>query len=454
MNTKPLRVALMIPEKDRWPAKTLCRRIKAGEVDLVVFPEGHFDADTRSEIVPSVRRRAEELGAPVLAGVYLRNPEMQCAAYWNPAPATKDTREHFYAKHSTSANLAYELEDYGEVRDALFSPILLKGRKLGVMLCHDMFFGLVAARLVVSGADTLFDLTGSNVNLSKWANVASARSIEHRVSFLCTMANDPEQRANVATAFGFREGYRIQPSAEFAEKGRGRGVLIDIAGEAKERPQEQAYTEKRYEKIRVALGAVRDCHVHLSEDGAINGAQPAHGTWVKLRSGRLNIGVMTLALSDIRDPLCIHRLEDVKPAYDVHLVVFVGNDREMQFDDALALAKLRAIEHRMAIGLFTPTRRELLKTNRYKNIQRFRENDGVFGLDGEFSGGTYSHAKAEKKGGLLGIPLEFVPQYRALMFEGVRRKAVKPGSRGGAQADDSGFLQTIARNVASWLGRR
>ena len=207
-STRPLRVALVVSEateqrqcEGRFPEAAIRKLISTGAVDLVAFPENFRRCGPRKNVVATVRSIAEDLGIPVVAGIYCSDEDMQCAGYWNPSPERGETREHFYAKHATSNRLAFELNDYASVRDRLFTPIQLRGRRIGVQLCHDMFFGLVGARLVGSGADVLLDLTGSNVNLRKWTNVIAARSLEHDVPFLCTMANW-EGESGAAAAIG------------------------------------------------------------------------------------------------------------------------------------------------------------------------------------------------------------------------------------------------------------
>jgi hypothetical protein len=57
-------------------------------------------------------------------------------------------------------------------------------------------------------------------------------------------------------------------------------------------------------------------------------------------------------------------------------------------------------------------RREVLKTDRYKKIQRFVERNGIFGLNREFLGGTWSTAGADSS---KGIPYEWFSAYRDLL---------------------------------------
>ena len=73
--------------------------------------------------------------------------------------------------------------------------------------------------------------------------------------------------------------------------------------------------------------------------------------------------------------------------------------------------KARAIEHRIGVLLLAGRHREAVKTNRYKNIQRFRATGSVFGFDASFIGGTWSTAGTA---GGLGITEAAFPKYLAL----------------------------------------
>lgn len=285
------------------------------------------------------------------------------------------------------------------------------------MLCHDMFFGLVGARWCAAGADALVDLTGSNVNLAKWTNVIAARSLEFDMPFLCTIGHWAFQDSGSADAIGFRSGRPLRPLRSIDTAHDGRVVIFDLAGEQDRSAWDgasQAFTDKRYRTIRVALGATTaSAHAHVGIDRRIKGHVDAKASgWHRFKIGNAIVGVLALPLSALRDSLAIHRAEPTPTPFDHHVVVFAGSDIDLDLSDALSLAKLRAIEHRMAIGVLSPTIREMIKTNRYKNIQRFQHDDGVFGLDAMFMAGTYAYAH-EGRGN--GICVEWLPAYRALI---------------------------------------
>src|SRR5439155_479228 len=113
--------------------------------------------------------------------------------------------------------------------------------------------------------------------------------------------------------------------------------------------------------------------VHVGLDGSID-LEPAKNArgWFSFANGKGTVGVAILQLDALRDPIAVHRLERPETPFDHHVVVFIGRDDNVSLADALVLARLRAIEHRMAIGVLTPRICEMLKTTRHKDVQRFR----------------------------------------------------------------------------------
>ena len=97
--------------------------------------------------------------------------------------------------------------------------------------------------------------------------------------------------------------------------------------------------------------------------------------------------------------------------FDHHIILYYAIDAPAMLGSVLSLMKLRAIEHRAAVALLAGSCREVVKTTNYKDIQRFSESGGVFGLDGESLGGTWSTARGTD----LGIPRRWFPSYLSLL---------------------------------------
>lgn len=457
-----LRLALAVPPANHqgFDRKVLERWRGNKGLDLVVFPEAwrstradEFSlASAREASVAAVREVAEDLGLPVLAGVWCEFAEgggIQCAAYVNPSPEKGETAEHFYAKHSTSEVLPYELPDYAEEREALFAPIALRGRKLGVQLCHDQFFGLVSEKLTRAGADVLLDLTGTSVVRSKWTNVITGRTLERPAPFFCTMSERATKTTNEAFALGMRDGRAIAPLETAKSAKHGQLVLYAVDGPLAPFALRQAFSPKPYDAftIRFTRGAA-DLVVLPKEVPPSKGA-----AWKELRVGTTKVGVLELPLEALLDPLAIHRHEALESPFGAHIVCFVAGDRPAlprPKDELIALARLRAIEHRVAVVIATPDVQEVLKSSRYKNIQRFPVTDGKVGMELDFVEGTY--ASMGKTAG-QGIAADYQETYKGLLdpITGSPRKQAtkKRESVGTAEA----LLGKIAFSLGEMVGR-
>jgi len=425
--SRSLRIALVVPnDKYEFENERHCRlkalrsACKAGDIDLVVFPEGYRRDEDRDGIQTVADEWADRLGVPSIVGVGTGDG-FQAAVYRNPTPAAGDTTSHVYVKHSTSDKVAFQWVDDQRKRQAMFEPIVLKGRKIAVQICHDMFFGLIGQRMRKAGADVFIDITGGGVNLRKWTNVIQGRSLELTSPFLCTMAKRGNDGSGASQAIAFHSGRCLKAGTRnVGSKGFGGYEVYTLPaglfpGEGELAPDDQAFTDKRYGDITVAVDSPKSADVQIeSSSGAVRVGKKQvvpSSAWCGLEKPVGRVGVLALPLSALSDGLALYKRIPEQGAFSHHVVTYCAAEASDSFEDLLALAKLRAIEHRIAVVLVAGGHRAVLKTNRYKNIQRFKEADGVFGLNAEFLGGTWSTASSTPR---MGIPEEFFPSYLSL----------------------------------------
>jgi predicted amidohydrolase len=418
-----LKIALVVPDythawdDDRqFRLSDLRQTCNAGAVDLVVFPEG-YECVPVDEARDTLAWWASALRVPVLMGVEADG--YQLAVYHNPRPQGDETSQHLYVKHSTAGRLAYEWPGYQGAADPMFHPIRLKGECLGVHICHDMYYGLVGHRLLGAGSRVLIDLTAGNVILAKWRNIVRARSLEAGGPFLCTMGYDPERGSGRTAGLAYRAGRPIVPvSDRTGPGGVGGYVIIDIDGPVNEDSNgDQPYTENLYTDIRLSLGtgSPADVSCRLQTQGiTIGGAGACEGydRWLGFTNSAGKIGVLPLALSELADGRAVHLAGVPEGVFDHHLLLYHASDPPSRINDNLSLMKLRAIEHRVGVAMLAGGVREVVKTNRYKSIQRFVERDGVFGLNAEFLGGTWSTAGTTS---FQGVPRRWFSSYLSLL---------------------------------------
>ena len=435
-NREQIRVMLCVPSysynTEKWE-KEIKEFSKKEKIDLIILPEGYIKCKFE-QALEKVKNLSKKFNTAVLSGVETEEG-YQIAVFYNLNPQKDETKEHIYIKHSTAYKLAYEYPEYQGKRDKMFDPILIKGRKLGVMICQDMFFPLIPHIMVKRGAEILIDLTGGNVIFQKWKNIVKGRSIENKGIFLCTMGYNPpkgKKRGQRSFCFAYDNGkviplhvfkdgkmkwiskFRKLPSPPFF-------CVISIPpDELKEEDEAFHYTNKYYSDITVSLGTGRKADIEIerkdSEFYLISNNKKLNlnkNKWVKIG----NIGMLSFPLENIMDSTLILReilnlMNKInKEEIAEHYIVFYYGESELTEPEIFSLAKLRAIENRVGILVFSQTLKLALKTTKYKNIQLFQEKEGVFRLNKECLGGPMSTFTKKT------IPVSFKGKYLELLRE-------------------------------------
>lgn len=418
---KGLRVSLVVPHYKSqnsppvYKASLLKEKCLANEIDLVVFPEYFLSEPPLDKVIDKVRPFAEELRTPTLSGVCTKEG-YTAAVYVNPDHKADDTKTHVYCKHSSSSRLAYEIPGYASKHDPMFLPITLGVQKIGVMLCHDQFFGLITARLLECGATGLFDLTGDNVQLKKWTNIVQARSIEVGGPFFCTMAYNATGMKGKACTIAYYDGVALEPFESNTEPDGKEGFDIyewPIKSLHTNVEAKQSYSDKKYSDICISLEGSGPTDIQVKRSGRIlklTGKNPLykHDQWYGFKTSKGLIGVLPLPIEDIYSPKKLYILRPPQGTFQHHIVIYHDMPAPKDKDRILVMARLRAIEHRVGVGILAGNMREVIKTDNYKHIQRFRGENGVFGLDVNQLGGTYTTYKNA-------IPKKLFEKYLALV---------------------------------------
>jgi predicted amidohydrolase len=160
------------------------------DADLVVFPEAfiarYFGAGPLKRGKSILRDLARKYNRATLAG-FTTDEGYETALYYNPHATSGETREHLQYKHVIADRVAFVHPRWKDKVEEWFSPIHLKGYRIGVCICYEMFLSPVIQALENRGAQMYIDLTGDNVQPHKWKAIVGGRSIEAQAPFLCTM---------------------------------------------------------------------------------------------------------------------------------------------------------------------------------------------------------------------------------------------------------------------------
>ena len=421
----PIKVVLCVPDstqsetkREKWEDEVKRFAIQKN-ADLIVFPEGYIYNCKLNNAVSEVCKLSKRMEVAVLSGVESKEG-YQVAIFYNPKHEDVETEKHIYIKHSSAGKLAYEFESYKGRFDQMFKPIIFRGRKIGVMICHDMFFPLITHNLIKNGAEILVDLTGGNVISQKWCNIIKARSLEIRGPFLCTMGyNNNDRRKSTCIAYDngkkiifqyFQNGKEVESFD--GPKPPGFCIAVIPSDKTYDENYEISLSRCEYSDIRISLNRNKKADLEiinidnkLSVSSHGKELHPEKNGWIKIKK----VGLLPLPIEEILNRvIVVEKSLKIDDKIDFYFILYYANRTSLAPSELITLAKLRAIENRVGILILTDEMRVALKTTKYKNIQFLMEKNGVFSFNKESLGGPQSiFTKA--------IPLIFKDKYLELL---------------------------------------
>jgi hypothetical protein len=388
-------------------------------VGLIVFPEEYCHANNLKDAVEVIKEW--EYNIPVLSGFSVDTNRGEWAVYYNPSPNKGDTKIKYYCKHSSAGELAFDLPDYQKIQKDLFSPILLNGLQIQVNICHDIFFPLITEKLKKSGMDVLINLTGGNVQLSKWHNVFQGRSLEMDTPVFCTMNYFSWNESGNSEAFGFYKGQKLLPNkkAGSIENGEAEFVMFSLP----ELKSDQSFvpisnlSKNVYKDFRIGLDTLTSCNISLivrkevlvCVDTKNKKETNLFKDWYLNRSEK--IGIFGLNYHDLYLRSKLFEIEYPK-GIENYFIVYYSKEK-VDIEKTISLLKLRAIETRIGAICLAPNFKALIKTNNYKNIQLFTPVNDVIGTNLQNLGGVNSVFTKGRNN--EGIPERVKDQYLSLV---------------------------------------
>lgn len=384
------------------------------QVDLVVFPEGFATAESEDEGWNIVEYISDLLKTPIVCGLsYYDGTER--ALYVNLNPASGETADSVFIKHSTAGKLAFEI-DPDVLKDAKpYEPILLNGQRIQVYICHDMFFPLITEKLEQAGMDILLNLTGGNVKMSKWCNVLKGRSIELDTTVLCTMANRTNMK-QPSDRIVFSSGKRLKANYKLGngEKTHAFSLFSVDHPILEEESLESFYSDKQYIQFTVGLNEEADCTINLKKweiySAGVKDANEKQTSLHLTKNGE-SVYIHLANYEELYDRTYFYKQSKVEEGH--HIVVYLS-DQPVNEEKAIAMLKLRAIENRVGCMVVADNLFVAAKTNRYKDIQLFKPTDNKIGFDLQFMQGINSLFQNAANSN-QGIPVKFKNQYLSLL---------------------------------------
>lgn len=243
------------------------------------------------------------------------------------------------------------------------------------------------------------------------------RSVELGGPFLCTMGYDTTKSSGASAAFGFCDGFEMEPKAKYYSDGNIGGFSIfDLKNRDFREDNKgiaQGYSKKRYDDILLSFKKRDDCDICVRPRGSgvsIKGPNRSGKKkgWYFFDLDNERVGVLALPLESIYDPFELYNcIPTPSMEIDHHIVVYHSRETPTSEHKVLAMARLRAIEHRVAVAVLAGPLKEVMKTNNYRNIQRFRPENDLYGLDFSNLGGALT-------AGGSAIPGELYEEYLKL----------------------------------------
>lgn len=386
--------------------------IQHNPVDLIVFPEGFMYLETSSERFYKVRELNKYFETPVIVG-FGTEVGSQEAIYVNMAATDEETVTNFYIKHSTAEKVLFDFKLEDDFRAQVYKPIILKGKKIQMYICHDMYYPLITERLEREGLDILINLTGGNVSMSKWCNILKGRSIELGIPVLCTMANRINE-TQPSDRIAYRDGKRLHPRLTRGNSKTDHSLSIFSTDETriiKESPP--YYSDKNYNQFTVGLDKSADCIIHLSEQNVSFHLEEVsdYETSIRLLKQGQTVHVHVANIENLYDRIFVY--QEPRCVGDNEVFIYMA-EADVNKEEVIALLKMRVIENRIAAVVIAPNFFIGAKTNRYKNVQLFNGMNNIIGFDFNHIHG-FDSVYEKNENSEFGLNIKFKREYEALI---------------------------------------
>lgn len=391
--------------------------LKKEDVDLIVFPEAFICLDQyNNECHRIIEDVAKLLDKPILMGISI-NGSYEMAFYLNlNAKREKfETFDKVYFKHSTSGLVFFDIENYDEWQEEVYSPIILNEKTIQVCICHDMFYPLLMEKLDEHPMSMLINLTGGNVKMSKWNAMLKGRSLEIEGPVLCTMGNRPSMNQK-SDRVAFDNGRQLKPTfTKYDGAKRHAYSIFDVEDYEELEQVAPHYSDKEYKQLTMGF---KDEDIVFTKENLVD---------VNLE--KIEAFENSFRVKKDEQMIHIHLGDD----YDLYKRTFVFHEPherqephvfiyliegELSYEDAIGFAKIRAIENRIGVVIKTPEFIIGAKTNRYKDVQLFTGEE--FGFDLEHMNGFESVYEKNIKSS-NGLNLFYKEKYENLVKDQIYR---------------------------------
>jgi predicted amidohydrolase len=406
------------------------------KLDLLVFPEHAYCPEDEKLDNLAFLSYGDECDYEAIANIYYNYAEIAgCpiifsrsdkyefiyAIYVSPI----DGEVKWYGKHIATFNSSFDLSDYEENMDYIFSPIEYKGYKIGMTVCYDVTKPLFSRSY--KDIDILINLTGGHVDYKKWSIYQKARALENKCNHLCVMAYFDKSKKNKSYVFGFdgfgkKLDFTIINNKDYASNDLKNGLYVfDIKKGQKDFIKFNPNKAEVDEFLITTPSINKNVTIRISIDEIIkslNSKNKIDEDLYVIKLKNENLIILNVSEYKIEDPINVEKLiynEKLKNYNNKRYLIFnkwENLDSDYYSKRLSTILKARASENFCVVMLASPQINECIQVGLNKNIQILQIENGKYGLDLQRASGPESFWKNNYS---IGIKSSWREKYKLLI---------------------------------------
>lgn len=376
--------------------------VRSSDIDILVLPEFSFvpfDEEFRNadylndNDINNLYQKALDLSRDIGRAIVICNKDRFgtiMSIYANALASDTETLYKDYIKHTMTEFSAFEIENYQELAEYFFEPIILKGYRIGLTICYDCNHSLFSRKYGINGIDIILNSTGGNVDYNKWFKYNKVRAIENKCFTFSTMGYElPNNYVYGFTPSG-KEMHPVLLNGTDNNKHNFLGGIYVYDTAADDRKCETDSSFNQDEKT----NKNSDIYIPINDiDEFINkGKYIAEGIRV-LKSKEQNIVMCLVNDDDIMKPEKVLKLLYAKELKDIknkrYIIINQWNtvDEDFYKTQLSVVLKVRSMENFCAVILAANNMAKCFQCGNVRSAQVVKSENGKFGIDLSRTGG-------------------------------------------------------------------
>lgn len=368
------------------------------ECSFVPFDDEYFECDfLNADDMQSLYDKALNLSRSIGRAIVICNENKDgiiMSLYANAFAEENETPYKSYIKHTMTDFSACDIDDYQNIVEEMFSPIIYKGQRIGMTICYDCNHSMFSRKYGLNGVDIILNCTGGNVVYDKWFKYNKVRAIENHCFTFVTMGGSGYGVNPNNYVYGFtpagKEMHPILLNGEDSDKhNHSGGIYVYDTAENDNEPEVDSSIEQA-EKVN------KNIDIYVSEkdiDSFINhGKKLADGLFL-VKKKAANVIVCFVAEDDISKPEKVLSLLYADELKDIsnkkYLIINRWDKVDMDYyrTTLSVILKVRAMENFCAVILSSQNITKCYQCGNNRTAQVVKAVNGKFGIDLSRTGG-------------------------------------------------------------------